>query len=191
MERALFVSLPALAVGARRTEREIYAQLEAELPLILGGLYDIVSGALRREPTVIPPTNIRMADAAAWLKAAEPGTGLAEGAILAAIEESQVNSVVDRISEHPVVVAIEKQIANDPFRGRVSELHAAIYDDRHKGSLPKTAQHLSNALARLKPAMAKIGISVELESRTREGRWVSIWKQGQNPNAPPRDWPRY
>jgi hypothetical protein len=84
------------------------------------------------------------------------------------------------------VVAIETVLERGPFRGRISELHKQIQMhghlyDRH---LPKTPQHLSNALARLKPAMSKIGIYVELEQRTRDGRVVLIWKDGQDPDHP-------
>jgi hypothetical protein len=186
IERALLLSLPSMPEGARKTEARIWAEFNAALPGILGNLFDIAAVALKSRVSLEAPTTIRMADAAAWLAAAEPGTGLGNGAFLLAIEESQMRSVIDRISENPTVILIERTIERSPFRGRVSELHEQLsHGDWMLGrSLPKTPQHLSKELARLKPAMAKIGIHVELESRNREGRTVLIWKEGQDPTCP-------
>jgi hypothetical protein len=186
IERALLLSLPTMPEGARRTEGRILEEFRAALPGILGGLFDIAAVALKNERLVEPPSTVRMADAATWLQAAEPATGLVAGTLLRAIEESQLKSVIDRISENPTVVAIEKVLERGPFRGRISELHSRIqsHDHLYDRHFPKTPQHLSNALARLKPAMAKIGIHVELEQRTREGRVVLIWRDGQDPNDP-------
>jgi hypothetical protein len=108
IERALLLSLPTMPEGARRTEGQISEEFRAALPGILGGLFDIVAVALKNERMVEPPSTVRMADAAVWLQAAEPGTGFAAGMLLRAIEESQLKSVIDRISENPTVVAIGK-----------------------------------------------------------------------------------
>ncbi len=59
--------------GARKTETRIFEEFNSALPGILSGLFGIVAVALKNERTVEQPTTIRMADAAAWLKAAEPG----------------------------------------------------------------------------------------------------------------------
>jgi hypothetical protein len=186
IERALLLSLPSMPEGARKTEAQIWAEFDAALPGILGSLFDIVAVALKSGGSLVAPTTIRMADAAAWLAAAEPGTGLDNRAFLLAIEESQMRSVIDRISENPTVILIERMIEMAPFHGRVSELHEQLNHGEWMlaRALPKTPQHLSKALARLKPAMAKIGILVELESRNREGRTVLIWKEGQDPARP-------
>ncbi len=186
IERALLLSLPSMPEGARKTEARIFQEFSLALPAILGGLFDIVAVALKNAASVEPLTTIRMADAAAWLKASERGVGLEDGAFLRAIEESQMRSVIDRISENPTVVAIERLLEKGPIHGRVSELHDRMMgaDWKSDRNLPKTPQHLSNTLTRLKPAMAKIGIHVELEHKSREGRAVLIWKEGQDPSHP-------
>ena len=122
------LSLPTMPEGARRTEGQILEEFRAALPRILGGLFDIVSVALKNERIVEPPSTVRMADAAVWLQAAEPATALAAGTLIRAIEESQLKSVIDRISENPTVVAIEKVLERGPFRGRISELHSRIQE---------------------------------------------------------------
>jgi len=182
LERAILLSLPTMPVGARRPEQQIFAELEIVLPSFLGRLFDIVSIALRDESATEPPREIRMADAARWLKAAEPATGLRKGTLLKAIENSQTISVIDRVRENSVFRALDKMLEmKGPFNGGVGVLHdlLTILMDQQDRSFPKTASHLSTQLQRLRPAMAKAGILVELKHKGREGRTVSICRVGQ------------
>jgi hypothetical protein len=50
-------------------------------------------------------------------------------------------------------------------------------------SFPKTSQHLSRELDRLKPALRTMGIFVEHGEKTRRGRLVRVWADDQNPSA--------
>lgn len=181
LERAILLSLPAMSEGSRRTEQQIQADLEAILPGFLGRLFDIISIAFRDEERTEPPRDIRMADAARWLKAAEPASGLPKGSILKAIEDSQTISVVDRIRENSLFRAIDQLLEESgSFRGGVGALHdlLMVRNERPDRGFPKTASHLSTQLQRLRPAMAKAGIAVELKHRGREGRTVSIERTG-------------
>lgn len=189
IERAILVSLPSMAEGSRRTERMILNEVSSLLSGWLGKLYDVIATALANEGTVEDPKNIRMADAAAWLKAAEPATGVVEGSLIAAIEQSQFNSVVDRILENTLVVTLEAVIANGAFSGRVSDLFERLKDinERPDRTFPRTPAHLSNQLQRLRPAMAKVGIFARLERKSRDGRWVTVWRKGQDPSKPAPD----
>ncbi|MCC3246089.1 hypothetical protein LG047_12275 [Methylocystis sp. WRRC1] len=65
------------------------------LPEFLHDLYAAVSCALRNLSTTPMPTAFRMADAAHWLAAAEPKTGLAAGMVLSAIESAQASTQSD------------------------------------------------------------------------------------------------
>lgn len=181
LERAILLSLPAMSQGSRRTEQRIQADLESILPGFLGRLFDIISVAFRDEEATEPPRDIRMADAARWLKAAEPATGLPTGSILKAIEDSQTTSVVDRIRENSLFRAIDQLLEeNGAFKDGVGKLHDLLMlrTERPDRAFPKTASHLSTQLQRLRPAMAKVGITVELKHRGREGRTVSIERTG-------------
>jgi hypothetical protein len=140
-------------------------------------LFDISSVAFRDEEATAPPTGIRMADAARWLKAAEPATDLQQGTLLKAIEDSQTVSLVDRIRENSLFRALEQVLrGKGSFNGRVGALHDLLMlrNERPDRAFPKTASHLSTQLQRLRPAMEKAGIIVELKRKGREGRTVSI-----------------
>jgi hypothetical protein len=157
------------------------------LPGLLGRLFDVLACALRNEHEVEAPTNIRMADAARWLQAAEPATGLPPGTFITAIEESQTASVIDRIRDRTLFRVLEKAVATGPFEGQVAQLFDLLVSENEKldRSFPRTAAHLSNDLRRHRQAMAKAGLMVELKPRGRTGRRVKVWLAGQDKSATP------
>ena len=144
----------------------------------------------RRFDEVEPPTTVRMADAAQWLIAAEPATGLPEGTFLRALEASVKDVTIENTINHPLVLAILKLLDHGgperAFEGSMGELHDKLKDQygRLGPQMPQTASHLSNALQRLAHGMAEIGIKVEMQQRTNRARPVRIWIE-QN-DLPPR-----
>lgn len=181
LDRAIAIKLPTMPAGTRMTEKAINARFEAILPGVLGCLFDIVSVALRRFDEVESPTTVRMADAAQWLIAAEPATGLPEGTFLRALEASVKDVTIENTINHPLVLAILKLLDHGGpervFEGSMGELHDKLKDEygRLGPQMPQTASHLSNALQRLAHGMAEIGIKVEMQQRTNRVRPVRIW----------------
>lgn len=181
LDRAIAVKLPTMPEGTRRTEKAINARFEAILPGVLGCLFDIVSVALRRFDEVESPTTVRMADAAQWLMAAQPATGLPEGTFLHALEASVKEVTIENTINHPLVLAIFKLLdalgSERAYEGTMGDLHDKLRD--HHGrldpQLPQTAAHLSNMLQRLAHGMAEIGLKVELMQRTNRAKPVRIW----------------
>lgn len=186
LERAILLSLDNIDSRNRRTEQQIRDELEVALPGFLGRLFDVVSVAFRDEAATAPPADIRMADAARWLSAAEPATGLPEGTLIKAIVSSQVDSLIDRIRENSLFLALEALTAGAPYEALVGVLHddLILRNERPDRSFPRTPAHLSNQLQRLRPAMAKAGLFIELRQKARDGRSVKIWRAGQEGMAP-------
>lgn len=177
LERSVPLKLSPMADGSRRPEADLYADFKEMLPGLLGCLCDIVSHALKYHDKVEPPTEVRMADAMRWLAAAEGATGLPEGTFVKALSEGQTELMIDAVINDPVVIALMRVIEIDTFEGTVGELHAAMNDRDNSQRLPNTAAHLSNALKRLKPAIAKVGIHVEFGEKRRKGKMVRIWAE--------------
>lgn len=181
LDRSIAMQLPPMPAGSRLTEKAINERFEAILPGVLGCLFDIVGTALRRFDEIEAPTTVRMADAAQWLMAAEPATGLPEGTFLRALEESVKAVTIENTINHPLVLAIFKLLdASGPkrsFEGTVGELHDQLRDNfgRIDSQLPPTPSHLSNTLQRLAHGMAEIGLIVELQPRTNQARPLRIW----------------
>ncbi len=85
--RAILLHLPRIEDGARRTEKEIKAELERIRPGILGAILDIISHGLRELPNVKLESKPRMADFAEWVVACEGALGWKPGEFLAAFEK--------------------------------------------------------------------------------------------------------
>lgn len=181
LDRAIAIKLPPMPAGTRLTEKAINARFEAILPGILGCLFDIVSVALKLFDKVEPPTSVRMADAAQWLIAAEPATGLPEGTFLRALEASVKEVTIENTINHPLVLALFRLLDSlgpgRTYEGTMGDLHDKLRNEhgRLDPQLPQTASHLSNALQRLAHGMAEIGLKVELLNRTNSARPLRIW----------------
>lgn len=173
LERGIPIRLQPMGEENRKTEGEILAELEDILPDVLGVLYDAVSTALRNFADTEPPRNLRMADAAQWLMSAEPALKLPPGTLIQAIVNAQDDVFVDRINNDSLVIKLRQFTPDQPFEGYIGDLFAAI-DAAQDPNLPKTPAHLSSQLTRLRPAMAKAGISVEFLVKDRGGRKVRI-----------------
>ncbi len=173
MDRAIPLRLEAMQSGSRRSEAEIWRDLELLLPELLHDLYYAVACALRNFSTTPTPTSFRMADAARWLAAAEPETGLAPDAILSAIEKAQTSTQADLALSDSLFPELERVLLGGDFEGRPADLlNLLLSDDRRKFDryFPATPAQLSTKLRRLRPALAKAGIIVEFPARTRDGR---------------------
>ncbi len=181
MERAIPIRLSPMQVGERKTEAELLEELAMFLPSILADLYDAVAKALELMPTVEPPRHIRMADAATWVKAAEPALGLEGGSLIDAIALAQDEFVVEKINEDPLVNTLRSVCQAGPFEDYVNELFVQLRESRGpipENMLPKTPAHLSNQLKRLRPALAKAGVHVEILDRDNKGRKIRVWTDG-------------
>jgi hypothetical protein len=177
MERAIPIRLPPVAEGSRKTEAELLAEFEELRPGVLAALYDAVAHALRTYDEVEPPRHLRMADAARWIRAAEEGLDERPGAIVDAIAIAQNEFVTDRINDDPLVQMLRRITGPIGFEDYVGELFVKIieqHDAKHHRRLPQSPSALSSQLLRLRPALAKAGIHVDLLSKDRRGRKVRI-----------------
>ena len=187
LERSIALRLPNFQEGQRKTEQAMLGDFQVILPGILASLYDIASKALANPLGPTAAVRLRMADCERWLMACEPFTGLAPGSFVNAIKACQDEIFVDRAQNDPVVGALLGILEKGAFKGTVLELHRRImpFDGPEQRYFPATASHLSKHLARQRPAMAKIGILLELMPRTRDGRIIRIWKDGEKDKLAP------
>ncbi len=169
---ALNVTLAPIAPEARRTERELFADVEAARPAILGGLRDAVSSALRNRKTVAVERVERRADFGMWVAAAEPGLGWEPGNFMAAHRANRAGAVERTVESDPVASAVVKLAERVmlPWEGSASELLAELDQEvkekiRASRIWPGTPAQLANRLRRAAPNLRQIGIEVELGDR--------------------------
>lgn len=181
LERCISITLPTMPDGYRKTEKQLLFEFERLKPQILGWLCKVLSCALRRMDEIEAPTEMRMADAAHFLVAAEPATGFSEGTFLRALVKGQSELIADRILENSLVqslITFIKSQYNKRFEGTTGELftRCCMGSDisRFDNTMPKTPAHLSRALKRLKPALTKIGVHVEFGEKKRSGKIITV-----------------
>lgn len=176
-DRAIVLRLPSLP--GRMTERDWRAAVEAVLPATFAGLLDALShglGALEATPT----PNLRMADFARFIVAAEPALPWPAGAFLAALERSRLDAtsaLADGDMVASAVRAFMKRQRGD-WTGLMSELHKALSnlistEDRRSGQWPRNPRWLGDRLRRAAPTLRAIGIDFS-ERRSASGALVTL-----------------
>lgn len=175
LERCIYIQLPTLPKGSRKTEKEIEEIISDLLPPVLDELYKAVSTALRNREHVDVPSAIRMADAAHWIAAAEAAMGYAEGELVDFIEAGQQDLVLQTTVNDPLCLALKAVAARGIFDGRMDQLFAEVHSTvENKRILPQSASALSNAITRHRQAYEKAGLSISPVKRNKKGSFIRI-----------------
>jgi len=180
-DRCVFLHLPPIVDGGRRTEREFWRAFRAEAPAILGGLLSAVVGGLGALPSVRLPKLPRMADFACLGEAVGRGLGWPEGTFLSAYSDNRQAATVTSLEDSVVAAALLNLAAWDGLENWTlcaSEMLrqlAADVDPRVRASVrwPKTTRSFADELRRIAPQLRTRGISVTF-TRTAENRLITI-----------------
>ena len=161
-QRAYNVRLKRVTEEERQTERAYWRQWADAAPLLFGVLLDGISAALRRFDEVEAEGHRlpRMADAALWSIAAEPGLGLEPGAVLRALADNAHRTAAEGFENEPVALALHALLPNEGDRwsgtmsGLLDALNLLTQDSvRKTGGWPRTPQGLTAKLARIAPVL--------------------------------------
>ncbi len=191
LDRALVVSCPTLPDEAREPEDVFWRRFEADRPLILGALCDLVSRALCELPQVRLERYPRMADFARWAVAAL-GT---ESGVLDRYADNRRTAISTAIEASPVAEAVLAYMAGrESWEGTASELLAeldAAADDETRRrrermkAWPKTARGLAGELRRLAPALRALGIDMSFARLGhKRDRTIQFERVRARPSAP-------
>jgi hypothetical protein len=184
-DRALVLTLPHIPAEQRKDEDDLYAEFEAALPQVLGGLYTAVSVALHRRASIRLTSKPRMADFAAWATAAEPGLGFQDGAFMNAYLGNRAEAVQETVEGDPVGVAIsalvdtlEGPIWEGTCKDLLPELQRLVSDSvKTSREWPRTPRALSGRLRRLAAFLREVGIAVEFGARAGKARPLTITRK--------------
>ena len=185
-DRVIHVELPT--IETYRSETELDAEFERDAPLILGGLLDLFVTTLRVLPSVRLQRPPRMADFAVLGEAMMRAQGKAADSFLQLYKENRRQSTARSLEASPVAVAIRALAdAHDShtlpvFEDTMGRLLERLSNHRESGdSWPKSPRGLGDVLRRQRPALAQIGISVDISTPGKRGVIVTIRKA--QPNA--------
>jgi hypothetical protein len=178
LDRALLVTLRPFSGRDRKTEEQLWRELEVARPKIMGALLDAVARGLRSLPQVTLATLPRMADFARWAVACEPE---AEGSnFLAAYDRNRTDANELALDASPLPALLRMLLAKHggEWAGTPSslldELTTLVSDQTARSKdWPKRPNTLSGRLRRLAPNLRNVGVEVQL-GHDGTSRWISL-----------------
>ena len=183
-DRVVHIALPELA--SYRTETVIRAEFERDAPQIVGALLDLFVRTLAALPSVELPKPPRMADYAALGEAMLIGEGQPPGTFLTLYQENRRDSVARSLDASPVASAV-RRLADEErsdliWTGTMGALLTRLGAYRDGATAwPGSARGLGDALRRQRPALAQVGIGVEIGKAGKAGVNVTVRRL---PDAP-------
>jgi hypothetical protein len=167
-DRAIICQLENISI--RRTERDLFAELDQHRAGIFGALLDMMVRGLEMLPVtrlVSPP---RMADFAAW--AVAWGVDQFEAAYAA----NRQNAVNIMLSHDPVAKAVRALLASKKkWMGTMQDLLDVVGPT----TSIKSTRKLSDDLRRLAPMLRSVGVHIIYEQRTADARPLRIERSEQ------------
>lgn len=174
-QRCLPLRLMPIDRQARKSERTITSELSADLPAIMGGLYELIAGILTALPKVEVTNPERMIDFVEWIAAMEQAEGIPPGIYQALYSEVLQNGQLDTLMDNPLAAAIldfmdkrdDDKFGNIQWSGTPSAFLDALNlaTDQNLGrsrSWPQNAIALSKRIPALQASLLAQGIRIEL-----------------------------
>jgi hypothetical protein len=173
-DRAIFVTMAAIAEQDRRPEQELWREFDTARPQILGALLDAAVRGLRELPHVRLARLPRMADFALWAAACETAFWPA-GTFLRAYEANRRAAIESIIDNDPLATCVREIMADRrSWTGTASDLlraaadHANDHDfSRRSTDWPTNPRVLAGRLRRMQTFLRSFGIEIAF---SREGR---------------------
>ena len=180
-DRCVTLTLQAIPEDQRRTEAEVWADVNAVAPKIMGAILDAVAVGLKTLPAVKLNQRPRMADFGVWGEVFCRGLGKKPGEFLAVYATNRQQASESILEESAVAQHLRTMMDNaSSWKGIARELLdnlGGIAGDKVVGSKrwPKNPRALSGALRRLAPALRMIGIMVDFSREPHTGtRFTTI-----------------
>jgi len=174
LDRSLVLMLPT--ISRYEDEDAFWDEFQQAHARILGALLDAVSCALANLEST-PAPNIRMADFARWVNAAELALGLEAGSFINTYRDNRAGAVQLTLESSLLTGPVEA-LAEEGFEGSATELLERLAtlageDTLKKRGWPTRPHVLSGQLRRLAPALRRTGVEVEFV-RGRKTRTIRI-----------------
>ena len=179
-DRCIPVTLPIIDEDARRIEDDFWDDFNEAHPAILGGLLDVVSGALKQLPAVNLDKLPRMADFAKRAVAAERGQGWPPGTFISAYAENRAGANDTALEASPVADALAAFMAlREEWASTATELLAKLDSlvgetKTKRKDWPVDGAQLGKILRRNAPNLRRVGTDVQFDTPKR--RTITVRK---------------
>lgn len=183
IERCIYLELPRIVDGDRRTEAQLETLFAEGRPQILGALLDIMTQALSMIPNISTNNLPRMADYCLLGRAVAKAMDLDPLDFDRVYAQNQLVSVEKSLEACPIYPALLGllSVQNLGFSGNYQELlrkleKFSVGDRRFWPSSPKA---LSSVVKRIAPALRKVGVVVHFDNKRRtDGYHLTIRIEG-------------
>lgn len=191
MDRAILIELFRISENERKELSEIKYEFEQDLPYILGGIFDVLSKAMKIYPTVKLKKLPRMADFTRWGFAIGEALGGKGQEFLDEYVENRKSQNVEIINEN-IVATLMVAFMNDKaeWNGRISELLQELIQiapscgiNTKSVAFPSQPNVLSRRLNGLKSNLQSAGITFEIIPKT-QGSVITLTNGNLSPLPP-------
>lgn len=192
--RSIIIQLDVISQEERKTQQDVWASFETDLPFMLGVLMNGVSSALRNLEHINLKSLPRMADFAKWGTAAEEGIGWESGQFLSAFTDNQSETVQELLGNDPLAIGIQEFMNKrdamtweGTATSLLNELEYHKPDHEQSRLWPNSASQFSRTLKRLAPSLRQSGINVVEGGRTGSQRVLILQKIETSAMARPNE----
>jgi len=188
LERCLLFELDRITDDKRKTEEEIIKEFEKDQPILLGGVFNTISKAMKIKPTLKNVKKKRMADFVEWGSAIAIALGYKQEDFLRAYSNNIKRQHEEVISDSTMALLIVELMKNSlkyekSASGLLEELKIIAgqkgIDIKGDSTFPKTASALSKKINELKTNLFHLGLEINRQ-RSNTGRIIEIKKVDTN-----------
>jgi hypothetical protein len=183
LDRSINIELERIRPEDRRKEEELLAEFEDLKPSFLGGIFSIISKAMRIKSQLKLTRWPRMADFAEWGEAISQAMGYGEGVFLQAYSRNIEAQNLEAIEGHAIGPAVIGLLEDkDEWEGTASELLSELENQAEKLNLntnvkswPKGPNAVKRRLNEIRTNLMEEGIEV-IYSRDGSKRTIRVCK---------------
>lgn len=170
-DRCLVLDLGPLPPEKLKSETEMLERFGRDYPVILRGLYDLISKVFRALPDAQITHPARMLDFCKWLAAMEVALDLNSGTLQQKYVQSLKDAQLESLIDNPLAVTIihfAEEMPKSQWKGTPTKFYEKLtalagFTAQRSRAWPPTAASLSKRLHGLQAPLAAQGIFIELE----------------------------
>lgn len=192
LDRSILIELCRISEWERRELLEIEKNFQKDLPSILGGIFNVLSKAMKIYPTVNLKRLPRMADFARWGYAIGEALGGLGNEFLEEYNRNQESHNIEVLNSDVVATLIVEFMKDKAeWTGLISQLHGELSQAAPQCGIncrgkdfPSQPNVLSRRLGNLKSNLSIAGISFTMKS-TMYGKEITIYNEKYNEKISP------
>ena len=182
-ERCLLLNLKKIEKTARKLDRNIEEDFDADLPEILGAIFETLSKAMQLFKGLNPAEKPRMADSHVEMLAIALALGVSESDFNDIYFEN-LNKIDKARSSIAIVEAVKEYMYSEQckgrkFSGKASEVYTKIRDSYsgRKQDLPSSASRFSRKLMAEHSVLYSAGLTVNIDDTKPDATYIDIIKK--------------